>query len=1108
MRGCYSNRVSLAVPPPLISDWLFPAGCLPVGPEPASLEWGLVMSVFARLVGRLGCLGVLLVLSGLLPSVLHGQDSSTGAIRGTVTDTYGARIPRAEVEVRESATGIVRQCGAGPLGRFILEFLPPGDYEVRVAAPGMQAQLRPAVHVELGAVTELPFELHPAETKETITVTGEQPAVETQASGVSQLIDERAIAELPINGRRFSDLVLLTPGVTQDPRGQTSASNGDLSFGGIRGFQTTYLVDGADNNNSFFAQGRGRYRAPYQFSNEVVKEFRVSSNGYGAEHGRAGGAVINVVTRSGGNHVHGSAFYFLRDAALNARYPSLESKPKDRQQQFGFTLGGPIRRNRVFFFGGFDQHIFRVPTLVRFLDGTSALVPQPGQGPLFDGDYEDSDKALVFAAAGQLTQMAGNFQSALIGNAGFAKLDAVLSPHHALSARLSTSRYSGSNNVFFDPASPITNFAVSENGRETVSTASLVVSLNSTLSPRFMSHARAQLSRDVQDSSSNSSDPRTRIANVFDGFGRSSILPRQTHETRLHLAETLHFESGRNSWKFGGDALLTRLYNFFPSLFGGEYIFSNIRVDPFSFDPETFGLKLSPLRAYAHNVPRYYLQNFGSAVSHPNTNEYSAFVQDTVRLWPQLVLSVGVRYDRQTFHQPTEPATPFWAQAGRMPNDANNFAPRVGLAWSMGNDHPLVVRAGFGIFYTRIPQIYNSSVENDNGLNSFNLFLDNANFFDHQIFPTYPNPLVTCPQRAPICTPPPEVLSRLTAEVSAFSSAYRTPSVQQVSLSVEKELPHRITASLSGLHVHGQNLIRARDVNLPPPSPVVYPVYDATDVTVLGFYNVDSFSTWQFSRTLACPFPPCINDLARPESQLAAINQFETAGSSRYNGLTFSLQRRMRSGVYFRLGYTYAQALDDGQDALVAGRPAGVQNSANTSAERGRSVTDQRSRLVTSWIVEPHPFTPSQVVLGRLFNQWRLSGVMTLGSGRPVEARVTGDPNQDGNSVNDRLPGLSRNSLTGANYVTTDMRLGRRFRLGRTAKLELLLESFNLFNRKNKRLNQTDDGFANTAAQFVQIDKQTGTQRFPGHYVSNPGFLNSQSSYAPRQLQLAARFTF
>jgi outer membrane receptor protein involved in Fe transport len=500
------------------------------------------------------------------------------------------------------------------------------------------------------------------------------------------VIDERAILNLPLNGRRFTDLVLLTPGATQDPRGQNSSQNGDLSFGGVRGFQTNYLVDGGDNNNAFFAQARGRYRAPYQFSNEVVQEFRVSRNSVSAESGRAGGAVVNVVTKSGTNKFHGTGFYYLRDSSFNARSASLDIKPYDRQQQFGFTFGGPVKRNRAFFFAVYDQHVFHQPTVVRFINGSSVVLPQASAGPATPGDYEASDLPLVLDAASQLSRQSGIYPSKLLGNAGFAKLDLNLFPHNLLSARMNTSRYSGENNVFLDPSSPMTTYAISDNGVEHVETETASVSLTSSLSLRMVSHLRAQFSRDLQWSQSNSSTPLTRIPGIIDGFGRSTILPRETREHRGHLAETISREGQRHSWKFGGDALLTKIHNFFPSTFGGEYIFSTIKVDPFTFEPLLGGMELTPLRAYAHEVPHYYFQRFGPALSHPNTNEYAVFAQDTMRLTDHFGLTLGVRYDLQTFATKYLKTNPLWPDSGKVPLDLNNFAPRAGVSYAFGAD--------------------------------------------------------------------------------------------------------------------------------------------------------------------------------------------------------------------------------------------------------------------------------------------------------------------------------------------------------------------------------------------------------------------------------------
>src|SRR5579872_5454621 len=366
------------------------------------------------------CSALLFVI--LLPALLFPQDSATGSIRGTVLDSTGGRIAQASVVVANTDSGARWRATSDAEGNFALDLLPPGDYSARVEAQGMSPEVTPQLHVDVGGVSQLEFHLKIASAEEKVTVSAAPNLIETQPSAVSTLLDERAVNDFPLNGRRFSDLALFSPGVTQDPRRLTSATNGDISFGGIRGFQNAFLVDGLDFNNAFFAQARGRYRAPYQFSTEVVQEFRVSSNAYGAEQGRSGGAVVNVVTKSGSNHVHGTAFYYLRDSSFGASNPFLAFRPHNRQQQVGGTIGGPLKRNKVFFFAGFDQHIFHVPNIVEFLDGSSKVIPQPGAGPYSPGDYEPSDEALVFAAAAQLSSLAGEYPAGQIGNTAYGKL--------------------------------------------------------------------------------------------------------------------------------------------------------------------------------------------------------------------------------------------------------------------------------------------------------------------------------------------------------------------------------------------------------------------------------------------------------------------------------------------------------------------------------------------------------------------------------------------------------------------------------------------------------------------------------------------------------------
>jgi Carboxypeptidase regulatory-like domain/TonB dependent receptor len=1045
----------------------------------------------------------------IAPISVVAQDSATGSVRGLVTDATGGRIAQASVAVVNMATGARDSTVTDSQGRFAFEMLPPGDYSLRVEAQGMSPETTPVVHVSVGGVAELPFRLNVARTQEKVTVSGEPSAVQTQPAAVSTLLDERALADMPLNGRRFSDLMLFSSNITQDPRSLNSSTNGDMAVGGIRGFQNSFLVDGGDNNNAFFAQARGRYREPYGLSTDTVQEFRVSTNSYGAESGRSGGAVVNVVTKSGSNATHGTSFYYLRDSSFGASDPFLTFKPHNRQQQAGGTIGGPIKRNKAFFFLGFDQHLFHEPNVVEFVNGASQVIPQPATGPYTPGDYDSTDQALVFATAAQLSSLAGEYPAAQIGNASFAKLDLNLTPRNQLALRLNMSRYWGANNVFLDPASPVTYDSITDNGEEAVATETGSLSLISGLSSRWISHLRAQFSRDLQQSYSNTSDVLVKIDNLLDGMGRSDLLPRQTREHRLHLAETLSFEGHRNSWKFGGDGLLTWIYDFFPSQQSGEYLFYPVKVDPLTFEPMEAGLELTPLRAYAHEIPHYYLQNFGGAASNPNTNEYAAFTQDTMRVTDHFALTLGVRWDLQTFTTAGLISNPLFPPSGKVPYQPYNFAPRGGLAYSLGSKRPFVIRAGYGIFFVRIPQIYNSVVQTENGITDQQVFLDNSNYYDHQVFPAYPNPLVSCPVMSTACSLPAGFSQGVTNEISAFAPNFVTPRVQQSSITLEKEVADRTTISLSVLNVHGEHLIRALDVNLPPPVASTYPIFDTTgSIFEGGYYTVDSFATWQFTESLTCPWPPCINPLGRPIAQLGSIDEFQSAASSYYSGATFSINRRVSRGAYLRLSYTYAHAIDDGQDALVAGQPATVQNSYDPAAERGPSVTDQRQRLVAAFSVDPHPFHREHEFLGRFLNNWQISSVVNYGTGRPVNATVAGDPNQDGNDLNDRLPGYSRNAFTGPDYATADLRLTRHVRLNERYKLNFSADAFNLFNRDNQRVAITDNGLVVNASTFVQSSVTTGLAAYPGYYELPNNFMKPNAAYAPRQVQLAVKMTF
>ncbi len=1051
---------------------------------------------FAR---RLLYAAFLVALILMMAPAARAQDGST-SLQGVIEDASGARIVSAAISVTDSSRGFHMQAVTDAQGMFNFGMLPPGRYDVSASAPGMATKTSRGVELLVGGVSVVHLRLAPAALTQNITVSATPIAIDTQSGGISNVVTQAAIDGLPLNGRRFTDLALLSSDVVQDPRGLTSNSNGDLSFGGVRGFQNSFLVDGTDDNNSFFAQARGGYRAPYQFSNEVIQEFRVSSNSYSAELGRSGGAVFNVATKSGTNNWHGTGFYYLRDRVFDAEQPYASSQPDDRQQQFGGTIGGPIRKDRIFFYAGFDQHLLTMPSVVQFANGASTIVPQPT-------DYDYTDQALVYAAAQKLNNMGGTYPTTMQGNAGFAKVDFNLSPKQLAFIRINTSRLTGTNNVFFDPSSPITSYAATANGTEDVQTESVAASLMSTWTNKFAGNLRLQYSHDMQDSLANSDQPWTKIYGIMDGFGNPSTLPRNTRENKLHVAETLSYDTGRVHWKFGGDFIQAWIYNYYPYLFDGEYYFDDVKVDPFTYAPMEYGEPLSPLRAYAHDVPRYYMQDFGNPVSHPNSRMYAAFMQDSIRITRNFTLNAGIRYDLQTFDPGPLVSNPLYPASGKLPANGNNLAPRIGFAYSMGEKHPTVIRGGGGLFYMPIPAMYAAEVATDNGIQQSSLFLNLMNPAQAALFPSYPSPLVNCPTGPSVCNLPKSLAGLVTTDISAFAPNFQTPYTEQANLTMQHQFGNNIVATVSYAYVRGVHEIRSLDVNLPPPTVVDYPVYNDTGSVFLGMYSVDSFSTWQTTPSATCPYPPCINALQRPNPQLGAINSYQSDASSIYNGMTVSVKRLMSHGMYFQVGYTLAKAMDDGPDALVVGRSGNVQNAYATSLEWGPSVNDQRNRFVASWVAEPK-FHFDQGTLNKLANNWKFSSVVTAGSGRPVNATVAGDPNGDGDFYNDRLPGYERNAFIGPDYFSTDMRITRTIRCGEHVVWNLVAESFNVFNRNNSRVQISDDGFYNSAGEFVNYSTTVKGTVYPGEFLMNSQFLTPTNAFAPRQVQFSLRLSF
>src|SRR3712207_6317731 len=564
--------------------------------------------VLARLAAV--CLCVVLLAPA---SALAQSQATTGDIQGRVLDPAGAAIPRATVTATNQATGLEKSAETDGEGNFRILLLPPGSYSVKAAgAQGFQPASVSNVNVTVGSQTSLDIALSVGGATETITIIEEPPVVETTRTSVATTVNERSIQNLPINGRNFQDFSTLSPGVIRDPRG------GDLSVGGQRGTFNSLNVDGVDNNNTFFGQalGRGGVRPPYQFSEESVQEFQVNQNGFSAEFGRAGGAVINVVTKSGTNAFHGGLFEFFRDEALNSNDPITKAnqsrrgqpnvRPPLRINQFGGRVGGPIVKNRAFFFFTYDGQRSDIPQV---LD-----VPNLSTAPA-------AAQSILLPKLN--TYQVGRNQDVILG-----KADILLNNSNQLSLRYNHQGFTGLNNENNGPLS-----VEEHSGDSIVKSDTFSGTLASTLTRSLVNEFRFQLARDKEPGEANSDAPEAVIgtgAGTNVSIGRNNFSPRETTIKRVQFIDNLSYVSGRSSYKFGLDFNFDRILNFFPGLFSGSYTFPSYT-------------------AFANNAPTAYTQNFPGAgttggTTEPNLSEYAFYAQNDLRVTPRLTLNLGARY--------------------------------------------------------------------------------------------------------------------------------------------------------------------------------------------------------------------------------------------------------------------------------------------------------------------------------------------------------------------------------------------------------------------------------------------------------------------------------
>jgi outer membrane receptor protein involved in Fe transport len=923
--------------------------------------------------------------------VIAQSQSAGGTIAGRVVDESGAALPGASVTVRNQDTGLTRQTTADDTGAYAAPLLPVGTYEVTASLDGFATTKRPDLALSIGSVLTVDLSLQVAAQEETITVTAEAPVLEAARTAQASTVSARAVENLPTNGRNFIDFVLTTPGVTRDVR------LGDISFAGQRGTLNSLVVDGADNN-TFFGQALGRTgsgRAPYQFSQDAVAEFQVNRNAYSAEYGRAGGAVINVVTKSGTNDFRGSLFEFYRDKSLNANSWANKTAIPPRAKspyhfdQYGGSLGGPIERDKAFFFVSYDAQRNDIPNLID-LNTNLAGITLP----------TDAD---TVAGLAKLRAKADSWQRGQDQDVYLAKADWQLSSAHRLSARYNRQEFTGKN---FENGGA-TN-ASEHTGNSLVQTDTFNASFSSVFGSDLFNEARGQWAKDKEPGEANSGDPEATVrqsGRTILTIGRNFFSPRETTIKRYQLADTVTWIAGDNTWKFGGDYNHDDILNFFPGNFNGSYTFDS-------------------LADYNRGKASRYVQAFAGngttgPTTEPNSEEWSLFAQDQLQLRRNLTLTLGVRYDVQEFAQPAvrNPDAQLAAagiDTSFLKTDRNNISPRLGLSWSP-NDR-LVVRAGYGIFYGRTPAIMVGTAHSNNGINVQTVTFTGA------LVPTYPAIFVSLPTG--VALPKPTIF--------VFDKDFEQPEVHQASVGGEYALSNDWAIGASYLYVRGKNLQRSTDINLGAPVATAIPIQGGGSLVIQQFPTV------------------------RPFSNFDRIIEFQSTADSEYNGLTLELRKRFANGFSGALAYTYGKVTDTVPDATAV-VPASADdakfasNPADFGADDAAGVNDQRQRLVLSGLWALPYWQGAEGWRRYLLDGWSFSWIATYATGQPYSEAITNDVNRDGNTRNDIVPGSRDTDRLPANYGL-DLRVQKAIPLAGAFKLDLIAEAFNLFDRDNINL--------------------------------------------------------
>jgi hypothetical protein len=1044
------------------------------------------------------------------------QSTTQGAIGGTVKDPQGAVVANASVTVKNEETNKEATATTDSEGRFRVVQLQPGNYTVTIAASGFSGFTQQKVVVEVGRVTPIDADLSVGGAQETVQVTGEAPAINTTQQDFSTNINQVSINNLPTNGRRWSNLAILTPGTVPD------GTFGLISFRGISGLLNNNTVDGGDNNQAFFSEERGRTRIGYSVSQAAIREFQVNTSNYSAEYGRSAGGVINAVTKSGTNEFHGSGFLYDRNNKWGARNPlstinqlvngvftPVGLKPTDVRYQFGGTIGGPIVKDKAFFFFSYDQQKRNFPGIARFVTPgylstvNTTLLTAPVRG--LTTDQINSSLNFINSLTGEVPRKGGQ-------KIFFPKLDWNITPKNTLTVTYNRLRWASPAGV--QTAATVTRDRAGF-GDDFVTADSVNMRLTSTLSSKLLNEGRFLWSHELDSQIANpplpgepttadGNSPQVTLTNGIT-FGKATSLDRKAlpDEKRFQFADTMTLSTGNHTFKWGTD--ISRVRDIDDNLFtgAGSYTYSNINdfiVDYVNFTGN--GALRAANRQCATSTRlagKCYTSNFAQGFGPPrfalSTTDFAFFAQDDWRVVPRLTLNLGLRWEYEKFPQPflVNPALP---QTANRPSDKNNFGPRIGFAWDINGDGKTSLRGGYGIYYGRvigstiINSLINTGLASGQVVSSVGAASNPATAAGNPTAPIFPNLLPSAPSG--------------TASVQFFQDNFQNPMIHQGDVVFERQVTRNTVVSASYLFSFGKYLPSFVDVNLGPPTATR--TVNIVDGPFAG-------QNWTF---------PYFLGNTRPNTNFGFIDQISSNVSSKYHALVLQANRRLTDGLQFQTSYTLSRASDDGQTSTTFTPSfSGPFDPFNLSGEKGLSAFDRRHKFVASVVYNTDFASLKDNKVGRaIFNGWTIAPIFNAFSGARYTGNTSGSAvsgvfgfsqagGVNGSNGSLRFALVPPNFFKQPNIWYTDLRISRRFKVSEKAGVELIAEGFNIFNRTQVTSVNT------TLYNICSGTGTTGTCPFGTNAVFatfNPSFGTTTGAdgffFRERQIQLAARFEF